>query len=71
MRQRRKIPEVIQQQIRERAQHLCEYCHTSGLWQYVRFTVDRIVPSSQGGTDDVDNLCLACFHCSRSSSSYQ
>jgi hypothetical protein len=63
--QRRKIPEDIQQRVHERALNLCEYCHTSELWQYVRFTVDHIVPLSQGGTDDLENLCLACFHCNR------
>ena len=56
MRRRRKIPEGIQHQIRERAQHVCEYCHTSEVRQYGRFTVDHIVPLSQGGTDDVDLL---------------
>jgi hypothetical protein len=63
--QRRKIPDEVQQHIRQQAQNLCEYCHASELWQYVRFTVDHIVPLSQGGTDDLENLCLACFHCNR------
>jgi 5-methylcytosine-specific restriction endonuclease McrA len=65
MRQRRTIADAIQRQVRERAQHVCEYCHTSELWQYVRFTVDHILPLSKGGTDDLENLCLACFHCNR------
>ena len=62
---RRKIPEDVQQQVRECAQYLCEYCHTSELWQYVRFTIDHIIPLSQGGTNTLANLCLACFHCNR------
>ncbi len=65
MRPRRKIPDDIQRQVRERARNLCEYCHTSELWQYVRFTVDHILPISKGGADDLANLCLACFHCNR------
>jgi hypothetical protein len=44
---------------------LCEYCHTAEQWQYVPFTVDHIVPVSQGGTNTLDNLALACFHCNR------
>ena len=36
----------------------------------MRFTVDHIIPLSQGGTDDIDNLCLACFHCNRRKSSH-
>jgi len=51
--------------IRQRANGLCEYCHTSEQWQYVRFTIDRVIPTSKGGTDNLDNLALACFHCNR------
>ncbi len=70
MTSRRKIPQALQQQIRERAAYLCEYCHTPELWQYIRFTVDHIVPLSQGGSDTIGNLCLACFHCNRRKSDY-
>jgi len=52
---RRKIQTWLQQHIRERAQNLCEYCHASEEWQYVRFTVDHIIPLSMGGTDRPDN----------------
>ena len=65
MSQRRKIPDDIQQKLREQAKFLCEYCHASELWQYVRFTVDHILPISCGRTNSFDNLCLACFHCNR------
>jgi hypothetical protein len=27
------------------------------------FTVDHIIPESQGGTTDFDNLCFCCFWC--------
>ena len=65
MSQRRKISPEIQHLVRQRANHLCEYCHTSEQWQYVRFTIDHIIPVAQGGPDDPDNLALACFHCNR------
>jgi hypothetical protein len=55
----------IQILIRQRANGLCEYCHTSEQWQYVRFTIDRVIPAVKGGTDNLDNLALACFHCNR------
>jgi HNH endonuclease len=32
-------------------------------WRYLsanRFTIDLIVPQSLGGSDDIDNLALAC-----------
>ena len=62
---RRKISPEIQRLVRQRANHLCEYCHTAERWQYVRFTIDHVIPLSQGGSDDLDNLALACFHCNR------
>lgn len=62
---RRKVRPEIQRLLRQRAQQLCEYCHTAEQWQYVRFTIDHVIPLSQGGLDDVDNLALACFHCNR------
>jgi 5-methylcytosine-specific restriction endonuclease McrA len=62
---RNKIPDRIQLQVRQRANYLCEYCHANERWQYVRFTVDHVIPVSLGGKDNVDNLTLACFHCNR------
>jgi 5-methylcytosine-specific restriction endonuclease McrA len=62
---RKKISEALQRQVRSRAGHLCEYCHASEKWQYVTFTVDHVIPISVGGTNDFDNLALACFHCNR------
>lgn len=67
---RRKLPLRIQEQVRQRAGYLCEYCHTSELWQYVRFTIDHIVPLAQGGADMLDNLALTCFHCNRRKASH-
>jgi HNH endonuclease len=64
----RKISDSIQQQVRQRASELCEYCHASEKWQYVLFTVDHVIPLSQNGKDSIDNLALACFHCNRKKS---
>ncbi|MCX6028283.1 MAG: HNH endonuclease signature motif containing protein [Chloroflexi bacterium] len=60
-----KVPEPIRRLIRQRANYLCEYCHASEKWQYVRFTVDHIIPMKRGGLGISDNLALACFHCNR------
>ncbi len=65
MASRRRISENIQRQVRKRAGGLCEYCHTIEKWQYVLFTIDHVIALSQGGTDDYENLALACFHCNR------
>lgn len=61
----RKLTPSLQEWVRQRAAYLCEYCHTNERWQYVRFTIDHILPIAEGGTDDPANLALACFHCNR------
>lgn len=61
----RKIPAPIQEQVRQRADYLCEYCHTNERWQYVRFTMDHLISVIEGGSDAPDNLASACFHCNR------
>lgn len=58
----RKIAEDLREQVCLRAGFLCEYCHTSERWQYVRFTIDHILPNED---DSPENLALACFHCNR------
>lgn len=65
MLRRRRVSPEIQILVRQRANRLCEYCHTSERWQYVQFTIDHVIPLAQGGSDDPDNLALACFHCNR------
>lgn len=64
----RYISELIQNQVRERAGYLCEYCHTSEQWQYIPFTVDHVIPLSKDGASGVENLALACFNCNRQKS---
>lgn len=49
--------------VRERAQLRCEYCHADERWQFIRFTIDHIIPLSVGGSDEIDNLALACRNC--------
>ena len=49
--------------VRERANLRCEYCHADERWQFVRFTLDHVLPKSVGGSDDADNLALACRNC--------
>lgn len=51
-------------QVRERAQNTCEYCH---LHQddspLAALHIEHIVPKIHGGTDNPDNLALACIDC--------
>lgn len=50
--------------VRQRAANRCEYC---GLQQtaeaFFAFHIEHIVARQHGGTDDVANLALACYHC--------
>ncbi|WP_026100581.1 HNH endonuclease [Synechococcus sp. PCC 7336] len=62
---RTKLSASVRQRVRQRAHYLCEYCHASEQWQYIRFTIDHVLPLSAGGDDTLDNLALACFHCNR------
>jgi HNH endonuclease len=62
---RSKISEAIQEQVRQRAQHLYEFCHANERWQYVKFTIDHLIPLSLGGSSGLNNLALACFNCNR------
>ncbi len=49
--------------VRDRAASRCEYCHADERWQFIRFTLDHVVPQSADGGDDADNLALACRNC--------
>ena len=50
--------------VRERAGNRCEYC---GLHQdqspLAALHIEHILPKKHGGTDDLDNLALACIDC--------
>ena len=49
--------------VRERAKSLCEYCHSPEYLNSDRFTMEHLLPQSLGGTDEIDNLALACSRC--------
>ena len=46
-----------------RAQNRCEYCQSPAEYATDTFAVDHIRPVSRGGTNDLDNLALACTGC--------
>jgi 5-methylcytosine-specific restriction endonuclease McrA len=49
--------------IRERANFVCEYCHSPERLSANRFTVDHVIPKSLGGSNALDNIALACRRC--------
>jgi HNH endonuclease len=54
---------AIRLRIRQRANFLCEYCHSSEEASTSLFTLDHLIPQSLGGDDSEDNLALACHRC--------
>ncbi len=57
------ISDTIRQTVRERANYLCEYCHSPERLSANRFTIDHIIPKSLSGSDEIDNLALTCRRC--------
>lgn len=50
--------------VRARAGNLCEYCHLAEADSPVaRLQIEHIVPRKHGGTDEAQNLALACIDC--------
>jgi hypothetical protein len=54
----------LRQLVRERAGNSCEYCHVreNDLLGIV-FHVEHIIAIKHGGSDEIDNLALACDRC--------
>jgi hypothetical protein len=58
------ITTKVRTQVRLRAQNLCEYCHLhQDNSPLVALHVEHIIPKVHGGTDDLENLALACIDC--------
>ena len=57
------INKVVRQLVRERAKFLCEYCHSPEWSSADLFTLEHLLPQSKGGSDELNNLALACRRC--------
>lgn len=57
------VNNITRQLVRERAKFLCEYCHSPEWSSADLFTLDHLIPQSLGGSDELDNLALACRRC--------
>jgi len=66
MAKKRFIAVSVRQMVAERANWRCEYCQSPEDLAPQSFTLEHIVPSSQGGSDDLDNLAYACQGCNSS-----
>lgn len=61
-----KVSLIKRRTVEERAAGLCEYCRCTQDFSPSPFSIEHITPKSKGGTDDLDNLALACPACNNS-----
>ncbi len=57
------ISERLRQTIREQAKYRCGYCLMHQRHVYAPMEIDHLNPRSHGGSDDEENLWLACPFC--------
>jgi hypothetical protein len=56
--------------VRARAIDCCEYCgRHQDASPLARLQIEHVIPRKHGGSDDPDNLCLACIDCNLGKSS--
>lgn len=58
-------------QVAARANHRCEYCLAPEELSGKEFHVEHILPLAAGGTDELNNLALACYRCNLSKGTAQ
>jgi hypothetical protein len=58
-----RVSAPLKRRTRRRARGICEYCQSSSELTGHEFTVDHVVPESQGGKTIFQNLCWCCFWC--------
>jgi hypothetical protein len=59
------ISDATRQRIRQRVGNRCEYCLSHQDYVLGLLQVDHIKPSSMDGSDEDENLCLACELCNQ------
>lgn len=57
------LSDTLRQQVFDRAGHRCEYCLTSRRVIGMPLVVDHVHPRVLGGSDEIGNLCAACYRC--------
>lgn len=51
--------------VRHRASKTCEYCRLPENASVLPHQIDHIIGRQHQGTDDLENLCLACIRCNQ------
>jgi 5-methylcytosine-specific restriction endonuclease McrA len=64
------ITAKLKAEVAQRANGCCEYCRSQAQFSPDPFSIEHIMPRSQGGNDNSDNLALACQGCNNRKYSY-
>jgi len=54
---------ALRELVRDRAGARCEYCHLPQQFSELQFRLEHILPRQHGGSDNAENLALACPEC--------
>ncbi|MBI5651213.1 MAG: HNH endonuclease [Chloroflexi bacterium] len=57
------ISESVRARVRVEAKDRCGYCLSSQRYVFAPLEIDHIIPQAHDGTDDEENLWLACRMC--------
>lgn len=57
------MEQSLVEQVWRRANGVCEYCLVPQRFDLLTFQIDHVIARKHHGTDDSDNLALACFAC--------
>ena len=60
-----KIPDALRRIIIEQFEPHCVYCQSDRDTMGTIFTIDHIIPESEGGKTERGNLCFSCWDCNR------
>jgi hypothetical protein len=62
------IGKALREQVRQRAEQRCEYCHKPEGISNFSHSIDHIIALLHDGSDDAINLAWACFQCNSAKS---
>ena len=57
------MDKALEELVRRRAGHLCEFCRMPQALYLTHFPIDHIIAQQHGGPTIADNLALACYRC--------
>jgi hypothetical protein len=58
-----RVPEEVKERVRQQAGNRCGYCLSRQEYVLGFLEVEHIIPTARGGTDEEQNLWLACRLC--------